>query len=321
MDVQKINDLLLEIKQVKPKILVVGDAMLDHYIYGSVNRISPEAPVPILKHEKERSVLGGAGNVLINLLNLGVETDIATLIGEDSEGKYLHSLFPKKTNKLVFFSKNINTTKKTRFLSGSSQLLRLDKDSEGYKVEDFKKIKRKITVSIKKYNGIIISDYDKGLCTEDLITSLITEANRVGVPIFIDPKGQNWAKYSFSTCLTPNINEVENELNQKIKSDIEFENAAKIIQKKYKLKSCLITRGAEGMTYYSENHKTHQRVGKKEVFDVSGAGDSVISCFVAGLCSGISLKESLSLSAFISSEVVSHIGTTPFNIKMLSADE
>jgi rfaE bifunctional protein kinase chain/domain len=319
MDYYIFKDLLEKIKKVKPKILVVGDIMLDQYIMGTVNRISPEAPVPILNYHKEKIVLGGAGNVLSNLLNLGADAEIATVVGDDLDGKHLSRLLnEQKSNNLIFYSENINTTKKTRFLSGANQLLRLDKDSIGYKHEDFNEIKKKVVASLKRYDGIIISDYNKGVCEESFIISLIEEAKKNKIPIFVDPKGKNWKKYASATCVTPNINEIKNELNMSIVTDIDFENAAKKIKTLYNLKSCLITRGADGMTYYSENNKIHQKVGRKEVFDVSGAGDSVISCLAVALCSGISVQDSLSLSAFVSSEVVSHIGTTPFDINMFS---
>jgi rfaE bifunctional protein kinase chain/domain len=150
-----------------------------------------------------------------------------------------------------------------------------------------------------------------------VIKNIITKVNELSIPIFVDPKGTSWGKYTNATCLTPNIGEVENELKININTDEDFEAAASILKKKYSLQSCLITRGAEGMTYYSKERIIHQKVGEKKVFDVSGAGDTVISCFAASLCANLNLDNSVELSSFVASEVVSYIGTKPFHKDMI----
>jgi D-beta-D-heptose 7-phosphate kinase/D-beta-D-heptose 1-phosphate adenosyltransferase len=301
MKYSDLKKLLSEIKIANPKILVVGDVMLDHYVYGDVNRISPEAPVPIINYEKGKEVLGGAGNVVHNLVNLGAKVNIATIIGDDLDGRTIRDLF-----------NNIN---KTRVLSGGIQLLRMDHDSRGFLKSDFIIFKKDLIKKINQFNCVVISDYNKGVCSKSLIQDTIYEANKYGIPVLVDPKGTNWDKYMNATALTPNKKEVEDQLNLKLKNDSDFENAAKQIKEKFKLEFCLITRGADGMTFYGENNVIHQKVGKKEVFDVSGAGDTVIACLAASLTSGITMEDSIQVSSFISSEVVTHTGTVPFDIK------
>ena len=317
MKYSDLKKLLSNIKIAKPKILVVGDVMLDHYVYGDVNRISPEAPVPIINYEKGKDVLGGAGNVVHNLVNLGAKVNIATIIGDDLDGKKIRDLFYniKVSTKHVFSTKNINSTKKTRFLSGGIQLLRMDHDSSGFLNSDFIIFKKYLIKKINQFDCVIISDYNKGVCSELIIQNIIDQANKDSIPVFIDPKGTNWGKYINATALTPNKKEVENQLNIKLKNDSDFENAAKIIREKFKLEFCLITRGADGMTFLGESSVIHQKVAKKEVFYVSGAGDTVIACLAASVSSGITIEGSIELSGNLSSEVVTHTGTIPFNIK------
>ena len=318
MDYKIEKNIFNKIKKNKPKILVLGDVMLDEYIDGKVSRISPEAPVAILDYEKRKVVLGGAGNVANNLKNFGAEVTLATIIGEDLEGNTVISLLKNLniSSKLVYISKNINTTKKTRFTNKGTQLLRLDDDSS-----DFNYLKKSMIKGIDNYDCLIISDYNKGVCEKEVVQYLIRVGIEKNIPIFIDPKGSNWGKYSNATCLTPNKKEAEEQLDLNLKSDTDFENAARVLIEKFKLKYCVITRGAEGMTFSSKDRIIHQAVGKKEVYDVSGAGDTVISCLAASISSGATIDDSIKVSSEISSKVVAYKGTVPFNIKMFELNE
>ncbi|MDC0383570.1 PfkB family carbohydrate kinase [Candidatus Marinimicrobia bacterium] len=317
MDHKIIKKLLDKIKRNKPKILVLGDVMLDQYINGKVNRISPEAPVPILDFKNEKSVLGGAGNVIHNLTCLDLEPSLATILGDDSGGELIINLLLKLkvSPNLISILKSIKTTKKTRFITQGTHLLRLDSDSNKLLVSDLEDFKKRILQKVSRYDCIIISDYNKGVCDELVIQEIIKKANKKHLPIYIDPKGSNWNKYKNATCLTPNTKEIEKQLSLKLESDLDFENAARKIQKRLKLKSCLITRGEDGMTYYDEEKTLHQKVGKKEVFDVSGAGDTVIACLASSVSSGITIEDSIEISSILSSEVVTRIGTVPLSIK------
>jgi len=319
MDFQQVKKLLKRIKVIKPKILVIGDIMLDCYVSGSVSRISPEAPVPILSFDKEKNVLGGAGNVVHNLVNLGAEVSLATIIGSDLEGETIRNLINKLkiSSENIYSTPKIQTTKKTRFISNATHLLRLDNDSKGYTKRDFILFENKVIKSITKLDCIIVSDYDKGVCTDSLIRKIIIKASNNKIPVFVDPKGKNWNKYSNATCLTPNKKEAESELGLNLVNDLDYEKASQLIIDKYKLKSCLITRGSEGMTYNISNNIFHQKVSKKEVFDVSGAGDLVIACIGLAYASKLVVEEYIELSSELSSEVVEYVGTVPFSMDML----
>ena len=179
MDYQKVKILLDKIKLSAPKVLVLGDIMLDCYINGSVSRISPEAPVPILSFEKEKYILGGVGNVAHNLVNLGAKVKLATIIGDDSEGRIIKDLIKKIgiLSNYVHSTPNINTTKKTRFISKSNQLLRLDNDSIGYKSSDHLYLQNNLDEILSKIDCIIISDYNKGVCSESIIKNIIAKSN------------------------------------------------------------------------------------------------------------------------------------------------
>ena len=323
MDSRKINKMLAKIKSVSPKILVLGDVMLDHYVIGKVDKISPEAPVPILKFQKDQNILGGAGNVVKNLVNLGAEVSIATIIGMDKNGILLKKLFKQLEVSIDFLVnlKKIKTTTKTRFLSDGNHLLRLDSDTSGLLDSDFDQLGKKIHKKIKNFDCVIISDYDKGVCNPFFIKKVIKYANLNKIPIYIDPKGDSWNKYVNSDCITPNISEAEKILGIKLLDDLDFEKAAILLKNKFKLGCCLITRGPDGMTFYGNSSILHQKVGVKKVFDVSGAGDAVIASLVASLMSGFKINKSLEFCSSISSEVVTHIGTTPFHPDMIKVDK
>lgn len=319
MDFQQIQKTLAKIKSKKPKILVLGDVMLDQYINGKVDRISPEAPVPILKFQKKEEILGGAGNVVRNLVNLGAKVSIASIIGNGPNGILIKKLFSdiKVSTEFLYDINKVSTTRKTRFLSEGSQLLRLDNDTKGILKKHLTQLEEKIFKDTDYYDCIIISDYNKGVCQPSLIKKIIKHARRVQTFVFVDPKGTNWQKYLGADCLTPNTKEVERILGLKLKDNIDFEKAAAKLKKELKLKSCLITRGSDGMTFHNDAYTHHQRVGQKKVYDVSGAGDTVIASLAASFSSGVKISECLDFSSFVSSEVVAHVGTTPFHSSMI----
>ena len=320
INLKKIKKLLASIKKKNPKILVIGDIMLDSYVFGVVERISPEAPVPIINYRSQKNTLGGCGNVAYNLKNLGANISILSTVGNDDEGGIIKSILEKLEIKIegLYIQSQSSTTKKTRFISGNSQLFRLDNDSNG--PPNRKITKKYIKDYIETFDSIIVSDYDKGFCSNELIEHLIKEAQKFQIPVFVDPKGDSWKKYSNSFCITPNTKELELVLNTSLIKDSDFETAARFICEKYKIKSCLITRGADGMTLFDGEKIIHQKVGKKEVFDVSGAGDTVISCLSASYSSGLNFNNCLDIASIAASEVVAHVGTTPFHLDFLIND-
>jgi D-beta-D-heptose 7-phosphate kinase / D-beta-D-heptose 1-phosphate adenosyltransferase len=323
MDYKKAKKIIDLIRRFQPKILVLGDIMLDNYINGAVNRISPEAPVPILNYQNETIMLGGAGNVLHNLNNLGVLPDIAAILGNDLNGEKILNLIDdlKISTDFIYSSKKMVTTKKTRFINNGTQLLRLDNDSKELFGFPFNFLENKILKTLHSYDYIVISDYNKGVCSKSVIKAIIEKSNNLNIPVLIDPKGTSWDKYLNATGITPNKKEVEEKFNTTLKTNEDFEKISRKIINKYNLKFCLITRGSDGMTYYEKNKVIHQQVGEKEVFDVSGAGDTVISSLAASICIGLDIESSIALCSYISSEVVTYAGTTPFEVEMLTKYE
>ncbi len=264
----------------KSKILVIGDAMLDKYSFGTIDRISPEAPVPVLKVKEEILKPGGAANVAANVRSLGIETNLVSNIGKDLNGKALTKLI--KSLKINLASKtleNFKTTTKTRVISQNQQLIRIDDDS----VDNSKNkniFTKNVEKLIKNSDAIIISDYNKGSIKN--ISSLITTANKNNKPIFVDPKGNDFSRYKDAFAITPNLKEFENIVGY-CKNHKDIISKAKLLSKKLNINYMLITLGSDGMLLTGKNiqSKHIKATSSKEVFDVTGAGDTVI----AVLCS------------------------------------
>ena len=312
-------NILNKISKKKPKLLVIGDLMLDRYIFGETTRISPEAPVPIVKFMKEKFMLGGCGNVVRNLHNLGIQTSIISVIGKDSSGqKIIDELNIKNISTSgIIQIPTICTTEKMRILSDKQQIVRVDWDANQFELKFLKKLFDSLSETIKGKDGIIISDYGKGFCKPEILNKIIETAKILKIPVFIDPKKQNWEKYCNASLITPNTKEAELLINEKLLYDKDFENAGKKICSKYKIKSCLITRGKDGMSYISDDQIFHLRSKAKEIFDVSGAGDTVIASIVVALISGSNPKEAAQFANNSAGIVVGHIGTSAITIKEL----
>jgi D-beta-D-heptose 7-phosphate kinase / D-beta-D-heptose 1-phosphate adenosyltransferase len=296
------------------KIVVYGDIMLDKYMSGNVTRISPEAPVPVIKLSKETKTLGGAGNVANNLSKLGCEAHLIGFIGQDNNGKQLLSLLKKeKINFEPIFTSNPTITK-IRIIGGKQQIARIDIEEtlseSNFEKEIFlKNISNKIN---KDINVFIISDYLKGSCNEFACKEIITKCNELNIPVIIDPKGNNWAKYRNAFMLTPNLKELEQITNNSIINNREeiIKNTLPLLDK-YNLKYILVTRSEKGMLLLSKNKILDFPTEAKEVYDVSGAGDTVISTISLGISSGMSIEESVKLANIGAGIVVSKSGTTP----------
>ena len=286
--------------------------MLDNYIFGNVERISPEAPIPIVLCEKETDTLGGCGNVLRNLSNLDVKTSVISFVGKDQAGELIKNKLIEldvDIDSLLFFE-NVRTTHKMRIIANKQQVVRVDWDSKGLTIADYKNLEQLVAQKIKNIDGVIISDYNKGMCSDRFIKSIINKAKGKNIPVFVDPKGNNWSKYAGATWITPNSKEVSEIGDFILKKDRDYILAGKAIIKKYKLKQCLITRGASGMSMISNNEYFHLPSKVKEVFDVSGAGDTVLACLATAIICGISEKEAIDFANKAAGIVVGHIGTT-----------
>ena len=308
----------------KTKVLIVGDIMLDRYVIGNVNRISPEAPVPVFLSESFKQMLGGAGNVYNNLISLGVKTTLISLIGKDKSAvqilKILKNL--KNTKFYLFKEENKPTTVKTRYSVKGQQLFRVDKEkTKELSNLAYKFILKAFKKELLKHDVVILSDYNKGIFNKKLTEELIKLSNKNKIPIIIDPKNKNFNIYKNSTLITPNKLEAYSITNLPCNNDYEVEICAKYIMKKYAIKNVLITRGNEGLSYIGKKESIHRPTKKIEVFDVSGAGDTVIAILSVCVSNKVPVKKSLDLANIAARIVVGKIGTSTINLKELFIEE
>jgi D-beta-D-heptose 7-phosphate kinase/D-beta-D-heptose 1-phosphate adenosyltransferase len=300
------------------KILIFGDVILDRYIFGSVSRISPEAPVPVVKVEKEEFRPGGAGNVAANIDKLGAGSILLGVTGKDS---FAHELFKLKSQDNAVITSTVNQTLvKTRVISRRQQIVRIDREQN---IRVTPEIRDKIGKSIEKLkqtdiHGIIVSDYAKGTLTPSLMECLKDKAQSLHVPVIVDPKPPHFHLYRDIDGITPNQREAEAIMNKKIDSDADAAEAVKFIRRRFKTKFSLITRGDQGITAGLKGKKTfHLPALNHEVFDVTGAGDTVISVLILALVSGAALKEAVALANAAASIVVEKVGTSQVTVDEL----
>lgn len=312
------------VKNMKNKaVLVVGDIMLDRFIYGSVSRISPESPVPVLSVKRENKMLGGAGNTLFNLVNLKCDARILSIVGDDDDGKEIASLLEQNeiSSEGLLKIESHTTTVKTRFLAGHQQLLRTDFE----RVEDIsKQTEEKLLLEARKLlsddiKAIIISDYGKGLLTNSLIQSIISLAKDEEITTLVDPKGYDYSIYRGADVITPNKKELSEAVSgMAVETDQQVALAAHKLIKESKVKSVVATRSKDGMSIIQDKSVNHIKSASDiEVFDVSGAGDTVIATLAASLAAGANLDQAASLANIAGSIVVSKVGTAPIRAKEL----
>jgi len=291
--------------------MVIGDLMLDQYIIGQVDRISPEAPVPVLKKNKQINRIGGAGNVALNLLGLGIKPILIGQIGNDEYGAKLTELLKENTisTKYIFKKKGITTTK-TRVMSGHQQIMRIDDEAT---IEPTKKDFDKIIALINQNpNAIIISDYEKGLLNLNILKKIIQTAKKKKIPVLVDPKGKDLEKYRGVTAITPNKKEAALLTNSNNVSESSLENNLKKARKQFDFDFIAMTQGELGIKYIT-NTKTVviPTSASKQVFDVSGAGDTVIATLAAGIIFNMNIPDALKLANIAAGIVIEKIGTMP----------
>ncbi|MEV9594770.1 D-glycero-beta-D-manno-heptose-7-phosphate kinase [Aliarcobacter butzleri] len=295
----------------KPNILVIGDLMIDHYLWGSCDRISPEAPVQVVNVKKESSVLGGAGNVINNLFTLGATVDVISVIGDDNVANELKSLLEKikiSTSNLIV-ENNRKTSKKSRLIASQQQVLRYDMESiDDINEESHKKIISNLEKNIKKYSSIILSDYGKGVLTTKLTQDIINIANKNSVKVLVDPKGKDYSKYKGSYTLTPNKKEAQEATNIDIKDENSLINALKDLKEKCDLEVSLITLSEQGIAIFDENLTIKPTVAR-EVYDVTGAGDTVIASIAFALGNDLNINEAVSFANLAAGVVVGKLGS------------
>ena len=306
----------MNLKQLsKGNVLVFGDVILDRYISGTVDRVSPEAPVPVLKPTKEDIRLGGAANVAVNLSSLGSKATLIGVTGRDDSSNQIKDLLKKNKIKNAL-TKSVNPSiSKLRFLAGQQQLIRIDSEEE-FTEADWKSSLSNYRkhIRLEKNKVLVISDYGKG--TLKNIPLIIKEAKKLNKIILVDPKGDNFSKYKLANIITPNFNEFVRVVG-KIKGEADVTSKGKELINSLKLRALLITRGSEGMTLLEKKTGKIVRMDfpteAKDVFDVSGAGDTVIASIAAGLAGGFSLSESIRLANVAAGIVVGKSGTATVN--------
>ncbi len=294
------------------KILVIGDVMLDVFLYGKVNRISPEAPVPVVEIIKETKMPGGAANVANNLKTLGVSVTIAGVIGDDEQGQILtDELTKSNVDCSLLLQDDRNTSVKTRIIGHHQQMVRFDKESKKKLSENqTNRFCQMLEDKINEVDGIIISDYGKGMITEKLLNQLTTLCKKHNKILTVDPKIENFYLYKEVTCLTPNNKEASEATGINIEDEESLLKCGNSILNDLKSESLLITLGSKGMTLFSKDEEPcHINAVAKEVFDVTGAGDTVISVLTAALCAGANLREATILSNAAAGIVVAKVGT------------
>ncbi len=304
------------LKEVTPKILVLGDLMIDHYLWGSCERISPEAPVQVVDVAKETTVLGGAGNVINNLKALGADVSVAGVIGDDANGKELREML----HAIDVDSKNLitqsgrKTSKKSRVIAVSQQILRYDKESkDAITQESVAKILDSVKENIQAYDALILSDYGKGVLTEELCQAVIKLANENGVKVLVDPKGSDFSKYRGAYLLTPNKKEAQLATGIDIKDDASLQEALLQLKSECDLTVSLITLSEDGIAIFDSELKRFPTVAK-EVFDVTGAGDTVIASIAYALSAGKSIDETAQFANLAAGVVVGKIGSATVSI-------
>jgi D-beta-D-heptose 7-phosphate kinase/D-beta-D-heptose 1-phosphate adenosyltransferase len=295
----------------RKRILVVGDLMLDQYIWGTVERISPEAPVPVLSPGRKATRAGGAGNVALNLAGLGLDVAVAGYAGEDDHGDELLDFMEGcdiDTSAVIRLSDRPTITK-TRVLAGHQHVLRVDTEDlsdidSGHRDQLFKAIIAKLPV-----DAIILSDYAKGVLTTRLCQRLIEVAEETSTPVLVDPKGIDFSKYSGASVLTPNLHELARAGGVQAGDFDELTRIAKSYVEKLGLEFLIVTRGADGMTLVDKDQTIHSPAKAREVFDVSGAGDTVIASIAAAMLGGLGYADMLHMANVSAGIVVGRVGT------------
>ncbi len=296
------------------RCLVIGDLMLDEYLWGKAERISPEAPVQVVDVLREELRLGGAGNVVNNLVSLGAQVSVCSVIGDDENGWALLKDFSRRGLAIdaIFRDETRRTSRKTRVVASNQQIVRIDRESrEPISPEMELSVCDWISSNAASYSVILLSDYLKGVLTPKVINTVISAAREGAIPVLVDPKGTDFARYHGATLLTPNRKEAEAAAGIAIRDIDSLVRAAGLIMEKTGLEHLLITRSEEGMSLFSRSGAAvHIPTLAREVFDVSGAGDTVLASLAVGMAAGLGMAESAWLANIAAGIAVGKLGTS-----------
>jgi D-beta-D-heptose 7-phosphate kinase/D-beta-D-heptose 1-phosphate adenosyltransferase len=324
MDRKRLESILNGFSRVK--LLVVGDIMMDRSILGSVSRISPEAPVPVVVVEKEDFNLGGAANVAHNIRSLGGKVSLCGVLGGEENGqKILQKLVEKGIQTQgIFLEQGRATTVKTRIIAHHphhQQLVRVDRETTDHlRTSTFRSLLKFLTESIEDFDGIVISDYGKGLLTKKLIRTIIQRAKKAKKLIMVDPKLKNFFSYRGATVVTPNTHEASEASRIPMTNQSSVEKMGGELLKRLKCNALVITQGEKGMTIFEPHQEPYAvRTVAREVYDVTGAGDTVIGTMALALGTGASVKvkDAASLANYAAGIVVGKVGTATATLEEL----
>jgi D-beta-D-heptose 7-phosphate kinase/D-beta-D-heptose 1-phosphate adenosyltransferase len=318
------SDLLPHIERLRAaRVLCVGDVMLDHYVYGQVERVSPEAPIPVLWIEREMKTLGGAGNVLRNLRALGAAASFISVVGNDEAGREIGRLVEAQdgAEAHVLVQPQRTTTVKTRYVAGNQQLLRADRESaiplDPYIREDLLRLAREL---VADHSVVVVSDYAKGVLTEGVALEIIRAARDVGARVIVDPKGGDHIRYRGADLVKPNRRELAHATGMPVATDSEIITASRALIERCGFNAVLASLGAEGSVLVSaDGPASVQRAEVREVFDVSGAGDTVVATVAAALAVGIGFNDAARLGNVAAGIAVGKIGTAVVYASELTA--
>ena len=294
------------------RVLCVGDVMLDRFAYGEVERISPEAPIPVFRHQHEATMAGGAGNVLRNLSALGVAARIVAVIGDDGAGSELQALIEAEegAQARLFAAKGRETTIKTRYIAGSQQLLRADRETTtDIEPAIAEKIVAAVAAALAETDAIVLSDYGKGVLTPEVTARIIEAARQAGKPVVVDPKGPDMSHYRGASVVTPNRRELAEAAGTAVSDAAEIIIAAEKLIAGCGIEAVLVTRAKDGMTLVTNAGAEHLEAMKREVFDVSGAGDTVVATLAAAIGAGVALADAAAIANAAAGIVVGKVGT------------
>jgi len=303
------------------KVLVVGDVMLDRYILGEVDRISPEAPVPVLRHVRRYDCPGGAANVAMNLAGLGCEVVLAGFWGDDAERRALAALVEaKKIDTVGMVTSSLPTASKTRIVGRRQQLLRLDVESqEPPSEQDMQRLIESSVALTEKVHAVVLSDYAKGALSRELCEAVIRKARARGIPVLADPKTPDLSKYTGATMVCPNLNELSLATGLPAHELDAMLQAGEQQRKEHELEYLCVTMSERGIRVLREGGMHHSPARAREVFDVSGAGDTVIATLAASLAGGLKVETAIELANLSAGIVVGKMGTVPIEAHELVA--
>ena len=308
----EVESFLSRIGQIRA--LVVGDLMLDEYLWGRTDRISPEAPVQVVDISREDLRLGGAGNVINNLMTLGCQVHVAGVLGDDADGRLLRRLLEEKAVGIqgVLMDADRTTSRKTRILASNQQMLRIDRESQNPISKEMEvRLADHVRSVAEGFQVILVSDYLKGVLTEGLLAEIISIGRDTGIPVVVDPKGNDFRKYRGATLLTPNRKEAQTASHIPIVDEASLLRSGRSLAEALGLEALVLTRSEEGMTLFPRGgEEIHLPTEAREVYDVSGAGDTVLAMMGLGLAGGLSLEDAARLANVAAGIVVAKVGTS-----------